>query len=107
MDTTMNGTAKEALEYAQSKISGLMDFHDSFSFNAPFYKNDKHIGYTTHSYSKVTSQYSEARRGYNLTLLEIAIRYSHTEIDENQLLSYLDRNECLKRDLPKLIRDYK
>ncbi|MBU2853002.1 hypothetical protein [Acidithiobacillus ferriphilus] len=107
ISTKMNGTAKEALEYALSKVSGFNNFYDKFSFYAPFYRNDIMIGNTEYSYSKMTTAYTTARCGYNLVILEVAIRYSRTNIDEDKLANYLDRDECLKSDLIRLIKNYK
>jgi hypothetical protein len=107
ISTEMNGTAKEALGYALSKVSGFNNFYDKYSFVAPVYRNGDQIGYTEYSYSKMTTAYTTARCGYNLVILEVAIRYSRTNIDRDNLANYLDRDECLKSDLIRLIKNYK
>jgi hypothetical protein len=107
-ESKMNTTVKNALEYAETQVTAWGSFYDHYSFSAPIYRDGERIGYTVCECSKMTNSYADARREYNLALLETAIWYSRTEIDEGKLYDYLKSvpDGFTKRDLPRLIREY-
>lgn len=103
----MNGTAKEALAYALTKVGSFENFENEYSYTAPLYSDDKFIGYTRAQMSKMTTSYTEARKQYNLSILEAAIWYSRTHVDDIDLICYLDKiDQCTKKDLIRLIKDF-
>ena len=103
----MNGTAQEALAYALTKVGGFKNFENEYSYSAPIYRDDEFVGHTRVQLSKMTTSYTEARRQYNLSILESAIWFSRTHVDDDELMSYFDHiDTCTKKDLISLIKDF-
>ena len=103
----MNVTAKEALAYALTKVGSFENFENEYAYSTPLYRDNKFIGHTMAQFSKMTTSYTEARKQYNLSILETAIWYSRSHVDDDELICYLNKiNQCTKKDLIGLIKDF-
>ena len=106
----MNGTVAEALRYAESKVGALENHHDFYAYSVPIYRDNEFIGHTRAELSKNTHTYEEAQISRNKDLLEAAIWYSRSEVDDDELMLFMmqvdDCESFTSRDLAKAIKEY-
>lgn len=107
----MNGTVAEALQYAKSKVGALENYHDFYAYSAPIYQDNKFIGHTRAELSKTTHTYKDAQTSRNKALLEAAIWFSRSELDDDEFNDYMvgviDKLDSFTiKDVAKAIKEY-